>query len=159
MEIDSCNNITDFSPLRHCEKVIIRECEGFKETSQLFGVKEFIFTPVKRQTIPEDVEGVTCLSLACNYEEFPDDLYSMKLPTSLKKLEFFHTWSSLTRQFYLPFSYLTTIPPHINEVHIVHATTDAIREFRSKEKKGEIAFPNFSIEYTKDRIQFVLKQN
>ncbi len=55
VEVHSCNNITDFSPLRHCERVIIRECKGFREAIQLFGVKEFIFTPIQRQMIPEDL--------------------------------------------------------------------------------------------------------
>lgn len=80
VEVDNCPLITDLSPLRHCDKVTIRNCKGFQDVNQVRGVKDLLFSPADQ--FPKDMEGVICLIL----EEIPDDLLSLNLPSTLRKL-------------------------------------------------------------------------
>ncbi len=63
VEVDNCPLITDFCPLRHCDKVIIRKCKGFQDIDQIRGVNDLIFSPADINKVPESMEGVTCLIL------------------------------------------------------------------------------------------------
>ncbi len=148
IEVDNCPLITDFSPLRHCDKVTIRNCKGFQDINQVRGVKDLIFCPCFKENIPTDMEGVTCMIFA----RLPDNLLSLKFPSTLKKLVFtlmIPQIKGLIPQ--LPFLLAGPLH-HVEKIEIlahgkiVHPFLNKIEEF----------FPDFIIEFKKG-IHFLRK--
>lgn len=144
VEVDSCPAITDFTLLRHCDKVTINNCEGFQDLDQVRGVKDFIFTPVNVDNLPHDMEGVTCLIL----ENIPYHLLSLQFPSTLKKLIIGSSDSvvddDLIKQ--LPLL-LASLPRHIGKIEVF---VDE-KYLRSLIVTGELSFPDFIIEFKEER--------
>ncbi len=142
VEVDSCPAITDFTLLRHCDKVTINNCEGFLD--QVRGVKYFIFTPVNVDNLPHDMEGVTCLIL----ENIPYHLLSLQFPSTLKKLIIGSSDSVvddyLIKQ--LPLL-LASLPRHIGKIEVF---VDE-KYMGSLLVTGELSFPDFIIEFKEER--------
>ncbi len=131
VEVDSCPLITDFSPLRHCDKVTIRNCQGFQDVNQVRGVKELIFSPVDVNKLPKDMEGVTCLIL----EEIPDDLLSLILPSTLRKLVIPYLFQTVART-----DLIKRLPRHVGGIEV--SETNCISFL-------DLSFPDFIIEFKK----------
>ncbi len=151
VEVNTCPLITDFSPLRHCDKVTIRNCQGFQDINQVRGVKEISFSPADVNKLPNDMEGVTYLILIT----VPDNLLSVKFPSTLKKLVFTLMFSGvdvvrgLIQQ--LPLL-LARLPPHVEKIEVL-ANGEIFHPFLDK---GEEFFPDFTIEFKKG-IHFLRK--
>ncbi len=135
VEVNNCPLITDFSVLKHCDKVTILNCQGFKDVNQVRGVKDFIFSPSSDYNFVKDIEGVTCLILNNPF----NNLLSLKIPSTLKKLEINSQISDLNRQ--LPL-FLTSLPHHVEKIEITE-DEDIIRHLL---EKGERSFQDFIVE-------------
>lgn len=157
VEVDSCTYIKDFSMLKHCDKVTIRNCEGFQDFDQIRGVKDFIFHPVDVNNLPKNMEGVTCLVLI----KAPQDLLSLKVPSTLIKLVIDSKDVLLIHQ--LP-SLFASLPPHVEKI----AVSVKEKDFLPMLANSELSFPDFIIESielielskgfsTKSGIQFLRK--
>lgn len=139
VEVDTCQSIRDFSILRYCDKVTIRNCQGFQSVDQVRGVKDLIFSPFDADNLPKDMEGVTSLILV----KLPSNLLSLEFPITLKTLVI----PGLLQQ--LPLL-LTRLPHSVEKIQV----SVQEKRFRSLYEKGEISFPNFIIEFKKG-IQFL----
>jgi len=131
VEVDSCPLVTDFSPLIHCDKVTIRNCQGFQDIDQVRGVKDLIFSPVDVNKLPKDMEGVTCLIL----EEIPDDLLSLILPSTLRKLVIPYLFQTGART-----DLIKRLPRHVGGIEV--SETNCISFL-------DLSFPDFIIEFKK----------
>ncbi len=143
VEVNTCPLITDFSMLKHCDKVTIRNFKGFKEEDQVRGVKDLIFSPEYVDMLPNDMEGVTCLIL----DKVPFNLLSLKLPSSLKKVVFRQANIYLIKQLPLLMAKL----PHVGKIEV------AVEEkaFRPFLENGEVSFPDFIMESKRDLTLFL----
>ncbi len=135
VEVDSCPYIKDFSMLKHCDKLTIRNCEGFQDFDQVRGVKDFIFYPVDVNSLPKNMEGVTCLVLI----KVPEDLLSLKVPSTLIKLVIDSKDVQLIHQFPL---LLAILPPHVEKI----AVSVKKKDFLPMLENNELSFPDFLIE-------------
>ncbi len=137
VEVDNCPSITDFSMLKHCDKLTIRNCAGFQDVEHVRGAKEFIFTP-DYSDCPKDMEGVTCLIL----EYASENLFSMKFPRSLKKLVITPGIRDFTQR--LPL-FLARLPHHVEKIEVFMDYKILLQLL----EKGEISFPDFIVEVHK----------
>ncbi len=141
VEVDSCPFITDFSPLRHCDKVSIRNCRGFQDINQVRSVKDLIFSPDDANKLPTDMEGVTCLI----FIRLPKDLLSVKFPSTLKTLgvEFTLMASLLIQQVPL---LLASLPRQVSKIEIeadeklFHSFLNISEDFTIEFKEGTVHF-------------------
>ncbi len=149
VQICNCPHLTDFSVLRYSDKIAILDRKGFQDTSQIRGVKDFSFFPIADDNLPQDIEGITCLWL----ENIPDDSYSIKYPTSLKRLEIMYGSSD---QF--PSSFLTSLPHHISEVkmNLSRREVDHCRGWWASMDK-ETFLPDFIVEFKTNAVHFLRK--
>ncbi len=145
VEVNSCHFIKDFSVLKHCEKVIICECDGFRNINQVRGVKHLIFSPENVNKLPEDMEGVTSLI----FHSAPYTLLSLEFPSTLKKLVI--SSDSLNLMEKLP-RLLTRLPHHIGKIVV---SVDE-HDFRILLQEGELSFPGYIIEFKKG-VHFLRK--
>ncbi len=149
VQVRNCPRLTDFSGLRHCQKVTILDCKGFQDTSQLRGVRDFTFFPIADDKLFEDLEGITCLWL----ENIPDDSHSIKYPKSLKRLEImFASYDQF------PSSFITSLPHHISEVKmkLSRREFDHCRDWWASIDK-ETFLPDFIVEFKANTIHFLRK--
>ncbi len=151
VEIQRCPLIRDFTPLRHCDKVIIRDCQGFEDISQVRGVKKFTFSPADVNNIPEDLEGVTHLLL----RKVPDDLDGLVIPNSLERLEFCHWSNSITIKHFL--SFCRDIPNHVQQLKVVEISSSYLKHVLNN--MDEAILVNFTIELLKNGINFLRNLN
>ncbi len=138
VEVDTCPLIKDFSMLRHCDKVIIYNCNGFQDVNQLRGVKDLIFAPADVDNLPKDMEGVTCLIL--NQE--PKKLLSLGFPSTLQKLVIKSANVDLIDQLSL---LLKRLPQNVGKIEV---SIDE-KSFRPLLEKGAVSFPEFIVEFKK----------
>lgn len=131
--------------LRHCDKVTIQNCQGFKEVDQVRGVKDLILSTDDVDILPKDMEGVTCLILP----EAPENLFSLTIPSTLNKLVFSSANIGLIKQ--LPL-FLASLPYHVGKIEV---SVDE-KTFRPLLKKVQVSIPNFIIEF-KDVAHFLRK--
>lgn len=149
VEIDQCHFITDFTPLRHCDKIVIRCCEGFQDVRQLQGIRDFTFSPIDINRLPSNLEGVTCLLL----KEIPKDLLSLIFPNSLTKLVFllsssFHPTKHI-------FQLLDGLPLRIVKVEGKAQISETINKCWAMVKKEEVSLVSFHIELINGIIHFL----
>lgn len=148
VQICNCHLLTDFSLLRHSDKVSIIRCKGFHDINQLRGVQDFTFSPTEDNNLPDDLEGITCMFL----RDIPDESYSIKYPKSLKRLEI--EQGSIDQ---FP-SFLTALPTHIHMVKVGRspATFDFYeRWWASMDKESFLA--DFIIEFKRKDVYFIRK--
>lgn len=110
-------------------------------------MKDFTFCLVPDSNLPENFDGVTCLS----FLQIPDNLLSIKLPTTLRSLEFRindYDDSSLLKTLS---DFIVTIQPQVNLIRL-YATQDLLKEHK-------IISSNFTTEIVQDGVCFWRKQN
>lgn len=144
VQICRCPNIKDFSLLRHCNKIMILNCQGFHDFDQVRGVKDFTFSPFDAQNIPEDMEGVTCLQL--------DNLELFKFPSSLKELKLQLRDMSMLEQ--IP-SFLSSLPDYVKKIQVFNGFRESIDKFRSMMENGDVFLPQFTIEFIKMQLRAI----
>lgn len=137
VEISLCPNITDFSLLRHCNKISIFNCRGFQDFNQVRGVKDFSFSPFDERNVPEDMEGVTCLKL--------DTIELMKVPSSVTELKL-HLRERMIQQ--LP-SFLSRLPHHVRKIQFMTPFFETINKVRSMMEYFDNILSQFTIEFIK----------
>jgi len=148
VEVVNCPLVSDFSILRHCDKVTIRECAGFSDVSQVRGVKDFIFSPAYVNQLPRDLEGVTCLLL----EEAPKYGFNLVwFPNTLKKLVIDSYSANIDEIKQLPLL-LARLPSCVEKIEV------SVDEKKFRYVLGKVAFPGFIIEFKK-AIHFLRRIN
>ncbi len=151
VEIQRCPLIRDFAPLKHCDKVIIRDCQGFEDISQVRGVKELTFSPADVNNIPEDLEGVMHLLL----RKIPDDLDNIVIPNSLKQLEFCHWSNTITIEHFLCFC--RDIARQVQQIKVVEISSKDLKNLFNNIDEAILAI--FTMELLKNGINFLRKLN
>lgn len=99
-------------------------------------MKDFILSTDDVDTLPKDMEGVTCLILL----EAPENLFSLKIPSTLNKLVFGTTNIDLIKQ--LPL-FLASLPYHVWKIEV---SVDE-KAFRPLLEKVRISIPDFIVEF------------
>lgn len=151
VEVSQCPLLTDFRALRSCDKVIISYCEGFRDISQLRGLQSFAFTPCDVSDIPNDLEGVTCLTLGI----MPENLLSVPFPKTLSELVLGGDTSYLIPKEFP--ALIDALPPQIDKIQVTTLGTK-VNDFRLMQKNGEFSFLNFTIEF-KNGVIFLRIRN
>lgn len=82
VEINTLPNISNFSCLRKCKKVIIRNCDRFTDVSQLKGVAEVHLLTSNSNM---DLQGVTCLTITDN--TFKSMMSMIKTTKSIQQIK------------------------------------------------------------------------